>query len=524
MTDTLSMTDISKAEAAATNWDDDDTLYEMPAFAGRNILVFSDGTGQAGGLQVDEFRSNVYKLFRASRCGPDTTIDPDLQLAFYDPGLGSKLAGDNITVPFLRRVYNGLSSATGLGITRNLVDCYVALMQLWRPGDRIFFFGFSRGAYTVRCLAGVLSLCGIPTTMPDGTPLLRDPDTLKNIANEAVKRVYRHGSGAADTDDQHLTKRTMSLKAQRSALGADFRQRFRSATGDAPNVVPHFIGVWDTVAAIGLSSSLIPWLRAGAALTVALMSAGLSWLLSRYGYGYGFLLTWVQTMVAIGIVSTAMYYLIRLKVSQHVPGFRWWQTIHLTNLQMKFFDRRLNPNVRYARHALALDERRADFDRVPWANDGEPPNREIEEGAYLRQLWFAGNHSDIGGSYPENESRLSDLALKWMATEAKKAGLLVNVNLLATYGRHTGRQHDECRVGVRLLHFWRLNWKEKSRKVVPKATYHPSVMWRFKEPQVLIYDRERPYRPDLLAEHLDFKEVYIAETARNGTAKDPSIG
>jgi uncharacterized protein (DUF2235 family) len=76
----------------------------------------------------------------------------------------------------MRRVYNGLSSATGLGITRNLIDCYVAQMKLLRSGDRIFLFGFSRGAYTVRCLAGVLSLCGIPTRIPDGSPLLRDPN------------------------------------------------------------------------------------------------------------------------------------------------------------------------------------------------------------------------------------------------------------------------------------------------------------------------------------------------------------
>jgi hypothetical protein len=123
----------------------------------------------------------------------------------------------------MRRIYNGLSSGTGLGITHNLVDCYVALMHLWRPGDRIFLFGFSRGAYTVRCLAGILGLCGIPTTMSDGTSLLRNPYDLKRIAKEAVKRVYRHGSGAADTDNEHVTDRTKSLKEQRLALGAQFR-------------------------------------------------------------------------------------------------------------------------------------------------------------------------------------------------------------------------------------------------------------------------------------------------------------
>jgi uncharacterized protein (DUF2235 family) len=45
---------------------------------------------------------------------------------------------------------------TGLGITANMIDCYAALIRLWQLGDRIFLFGFSRGAYTVRCLAGVI--------------------------------------------------------------------------------------------------------------------------------------------------------------------------------------------------------------------------------------------------------------------------------------------------------------------------------------------------------------------------------
>ena len=53
----------------------------------KNIIIFSDGTGQAGGITFDEVRTNVYKLYRACRVGPDTTIDPEEQVAFYDPGL-----------------------------------------------------------------------------------------------------------------------------------------------------------------------------------------------------------------------------------------------------------------------------------------------------------------------------------------------------------------------------------------------------------------------------------------------------
>ena len=64
---------------------------------GKNILIFSDGTGQAGGYMPDETRSNVYKLFRATRVSSDTSIDPGQQVAFYDGGLGSRASGTSST-------------------------------------------------------------------------------------------------------------------------------------------------------------------------------------------------------------------------------------------------------------------------------------------------------------------------------------------------------------------------------------------------------------------------------------------
>jgi uncharacterized protein (DUF2235 family) len=60
---------------------------------GRSIVIFSDGTGQRGGLVFDERRSNIYKLYRATRCGPDSCINPAEQLSFYDPGIGTVPGG-----------------------------------------------------------------------------------------------------------------------------------------------------------------------------------------------------------------------------------------------------------------------------------------------------------------------------------------------------------------------------------------------------------------------------------------------
>ena len=79
------------------------------------------------------------------------------------------------------------------------------------------------------------------------------------------------------------------------------------------------------------------------------------------------------------------------------------------------YDRHFTSDVQYARHLQSIDEGRKDFKRVPWGGSGTVkwPDRQGEPEQF-DQIWFAGNHADIGGSYPENESRLSDIALAWM--------------------------------------------------------------------------------------------------------------
>lgn len=112
----------------------------------KNILIFSDGTGQAGGLTPDQNISNIYKLYRATRCGPETNIDPSQQLTFYDPGLGTQPVSGMF---FVTRVYRWLhdlvSQATGLGITTNIIDCYAELLRMWQPGDHVFLLALAAG-------------------------------------------------------------------------------------------------------------------------------------------------------------------------------------------------------------------------------------------------------------------------------------------------------------------------------------------------------------------------------------------
>lgn len=69
---------------------------------------------------------------------------------------------------------------------------------------------------------------------------------------------------------------------------------------------------------------------------------------------------------------------------------------------------------------MSIDENRADFARVPWGGShNKGPQRPDEYPDWFQQVWFAGNHPEIGGSYPENEARLSDISLGWMVHAAR---------------------------------------------------------------------------------------------------------
>ena len=81
----------------------------------KNICIFSDGTGQMGGARPDQRLSNVYKMYRAMRPGPDSPIGPKDQVAFYDPGLGTGERGG-----FFGRIKPILESAVGTGIDHNI--------------------------------------------------------------------------------------------------------------------------------------------------------------------------------------------------------------------------------------------------------------------------------------------------------------------------------------------------------------------------------------------------------------------
>jgi uncharacterized protein (DUF2235 family) len=461
----------------------------------KNIVIFSDGTGLRGGILVDERRSNIYKLYRASRCGPDSCVNPADQVAFYDPGIGTLPPGSGFIENLSRIIYNLVSQALGLGLTRNIIDCYAALIKLRRQGDRIFLFGFSRGAYTIRCLAAVIAKCGIPTQMHDGSGLRYDESAIKRIAKEAVKKVYQHTSSWVK---KGATPRQLELLDQRDAMANRFREQYGSGDATGANVYPHFIGVFDTVASLSNPVALAI-LIACTPFVTAIFATLIYFVLYFFGFSISWLLLFLGLTVAVILIGWFLNFLHRIRVAFGLPGYPWHKTLHLTEARMNFYDRTLNPNVSFARHALAIDERRSSFQRVGW---GEPGAASDATDQSFEQLWFAGDHSDVGGSNEENESRLSDISLEWILGAAIDAGFKYDPAFLHLFPDPAGPQHDEAKTSI-----FRFASKQP-RRIPPDAPLHDSVLQRFGADEVLNCDRLEPYRPENLRHHVRVRHLY----------------
>lgn len=460
----------------------------------KTILIFSDGTGQVGGLRPDQRLSNVYKIYRATRPGPDSSISPNEQVAFYDPGLGS---GETGGLTF-RRMRNFFASAVGSGIDENIIDCYEAIISNYQPGDKVCLFGFSRGAYTVRCVANVMNLCGVPTKMPDGSGVPTNGPRLRKIAEDAVKYVYNHGAGR----DRRKYFPEREIKAQR------FRDKYQSngkgMDGESQgNVQPDFIGVFDTVAALG--SRKAQWLTLGAGSALWAATAFSLW--SNWDWWLTAPLTALSTIVLYWAALTTKSQIKYFRKTLGGPITSW----HFASWNLKNYDRFLDNLVRFARHAISIDENRKSFPRVGWGHKDDMEKNYHLVPPWLDQVWFSGNHSDIGGSYPESESRLSDIALRWMVDEFRTAvpQVYIRDDLLVTTPDAKGLQHDEvlstAYMWPRFVPDWlrfKLTWGEEIRPVDVSAKLHPSVLERLAEREAQHINVSKPYRPFNLQNHI----------------------
>ena len=170
----------------------------------KRIVICADGTWNRTEKDlVKDFPTNILKLARAIK--PVDTEDVPQQV-FYDRGVGSYY--DPV-----------VGSATGKGLHKNIMDDYRYIVQNYAPGDEIYLFGFSRGAYTVRCLCGLINNCGI----------------LKRPNAALIQRAFDH------------YKKPSKAYAPRGEKSVSFRKQYAH-----PSREVNFVGVWDTVGAMGI--------------------------------------------------------------------------------------------------------------------------------------------------------------------------------------------------------------------------------------------------------------------------------
>lgn len=186
--------------------------------SGKRLALFFDGTWNTPGNQT-----NVWELHQLAS---ETGADGVPQLKFYDPGVGTHWY-DRLT-----------GGAFGAGLSANVKQGYDWLRMHYTPGDEVFLFGFSRGAFTARSLAGFIARCGLlkpnaPMTVEQAFDRYRRGDDARPIYD--LLFLQRNGETKFDAEEQTLLQNTLY-----------YRDLIK------------MVGVWDTVGSIGLPFGNVP--------------------------------------------------------------------------------------------------------------------------------------------------------------------------------------------------------------------------------------------------------------------------
>lgn len=193
----------------------------------RNVAVFCDGTWNS--LDATE-RTNVAILADSV---PKVAADGTEQVALYVPGVGT---GPGKARWLDRQIDRLGGGAFGWGLDARLQAAYTDIAKVYRPGDRLFLFGFSRGAYTARSLVGLLRNCGLP-----------DDEATRNRIPEAMT-LYRNRDPSSHPD----APGSLEFRAGFSPRFATSETDRLTRPGPVSMLSVDFLGVWDTVGALGV--------------------------------------------------------------------------------------------------------------------------------------------------------------------------------------------------------------------------------------------------------------------------------
>jgi uncharacterized protein (DUF2235 family) len=400
----------------------------------RNIVICCDGTGN----EVSGNLSNVLKLFRIA-------VKDEGQHVYYHPGVGT-IGTDNAWEQTTIDLRSYFRLATGAGLDDDILRAYCFLVRTYRRGDRVFLFGFSRGAYTVRALAGFIHMIGL--LRPDQSDLSDFALTTYKRAGWRSEDIYDEAKRRDADTPAPVAPGGLSAAGERSrAAEHATSDRFAAAwqfgkvTGTL-RVPIHFLGVWDTV-----SSIIVPGPTA-------------------------FSLPRLRTLPYTRINPSVRAFRHAIAIDERRRMFRpnWW------------IDGQL-------------------YDEDPFSH---PPVKVPQD---CVQHWFAGVHSDVGGGYPEEQSALAKLPLIWMIEEAEKSGLRIDGAAFDRIARGTdpryvkpdpcGPIHNSLTAGWKVLEVipkssrWREWWRYnlfgfyfplgEPRPIETRAVIAPSTRTRQRE-------------------------------------------
>lgn len=403
----------------------------------RNLVVCSDGTGNSGRGAVG---TNVWRVRQAVQAynGEEGAVD---QQIIYQDGVG--------THAFMPLKVLGLMFS--YGVTKDLEYLYERLMLQYEECDRLFLFGFSRGAFTIRTLAYMLYLCGLASPFDDQGQR-RSVAEIREIAKQAVI-AYKMRHLGYHVNFRKKYGRTFDTP-QQPAWGKGSGRNALPIEETKGRVRIDYIGVWDTVSAVGL-----PF----------------------HNFTQFFLQFW-RGVTAFWLFRWAKLSLLNMRR----PTDKFWTE----------WEDDLHPYIANAYHALALDDERDTFYPVLWLEKqpckcgGLSPCRcqEIsatrmtsvlrrektelvkvrskrvrttagtdpgEQPLNVEQVWFAGMHADVGGGY--DQDHLAHVSLAWMMAHAARCGLAFAPELVTHYRQNAdpiGRMHDS-REGLAI--FYRYN-------------------------------------------------------------------
>ena len=311
----------------------------------KNIVLLSDGTGNSSAKIL---KTNVWRLYQAL----DLT-NPGKQIAYYDNGVG--------TSSF--KLFAVLGGIFGFGLKRNVIDIYSFCCRNYQQGDKLYGFGFSRGAFTMRIVAGFIARVGLVPYDNNDAHLARDAET----AYRQYRRQRNFHSGIFVGPVRALRDFISHTILRKPTI-----EQIRPVAIDKFD----FLGVWDTVDAYG---------------------------------------------GPIEEITRAIdYYYLPLSMPDQFMNHKIARACHALALEEE--RDAFKPVLwddRYVRHGDRLLPWSHEWKAEP--ADPNVPLAPIDQ-QRISQVWFVGVHCDIGGGYPQDG--LSHVSLKWMMERARVYGLI----------------------------------------------------------------------------------------------------